>query len=111
MAEQRAPEPEGDRDGRDTEASSKLDLGEEEATATVRRLRGSYLEHRGMRVVDDGSAGGTIIAKDDDGELSFVDTATKCGALGLRVRSRFGAALLHIAHPCLISVGEVGRKF
>lgn len=110
MAEQRAPRPEGDRDGRETETSSKLAMGEEEATATARRLCRSYLEHRCMRVVDDGSAGGTIVAR-DYGELSFVDIATKCGALGLRARSRFGAALLHIAHPCLISVGEVGRKF
>ena len=44
-------------------------MGEEEATATARRLCRSYLEHRGMRVVDDGSAGGTIVAR-DDGELS-----------------------------------------
>lgn len=110
MAEQRAPGPEGDRDGRDAEASSKLAMGEEEATATARRLCRSYLEHRGIRVVDGGSVGGTIVAR-DDGELSFVDTATKCGALGLRARSRFGAALLHIAYPYLISLGEVARKF
>mgnify|MGYP000326428249 CR=1 FL=1 len=43
--------------------TSKLAMNEEEAMATARRLCESYLEHRGMEVVDEGSA---IVARDDN---------------------------------------------
>ena len=61
----------GPRDRRETKMAettetSKLTMGEEEAMATARRLCGSYLEHRGMEVVNDGSAGDTIVARDGD---------------------------------------------
>ncbi|MBS6418898.1 MAG: hypothetical protein KH372_08785 [Olsenella uli] len=50
--------------------TSKLTMGEEEAMATARRLCRGYLEHRGMEIVNDGSAGGAIVARDgDDGVL------------------------------------------
>lgn len=49
-----------------TTETSKLTMGEKEAMATARRLCGGYLEHRGMRVVDDGGAGGAIVARDGD---------------------------------------------
>lgn len=48
----------------ETIETSRLAMGEEEAMATAHRLCGSYLEHRGMEVVDDVSAGGTIVARD-----------------------------------------------
>lgn len=41
----------------ETTETSKLTMSEEEAMATARRLCRGYLEHCGMDVVNDGSAG------------------------------------------------------
>lgn len=60
-----------------TEAS-ELTMSLEEATATARRLCGSYLEHRGMEVVNDGSAGGTIVARNCD-EVVLVRVTASVG--------------------------------
>ena len=59
----------GPRDRRETKMAettetSKLTIGKEEATA--RRLCEGYLEHRGMEVMNDGSADGAIVARDGD---------------------------------------------
>ena len=58
--------------------TSKLTMGEEEAIATARRLCRGYLEHRGMEVVNDGSAGGTIVARDGD-EVVLVRVTASVG--------------------------------
>lgn len=51
--------------------TSRLDMNPEEAIATARRLCRGYLEHRGMRVLDDGDAGDNIVAR-DGGEAVLV---------------------------------------
>ena len=58
--------------------TSKLNMGEEEATATARRLCRSYLEHRSMEVVDDGGAGRAIVAR-DGGEVVLVRVTASVG--------------------------------
>lgn len=73
----------GPRDRRESKMveateTSKLTMGEEEAMSTARRLCGGYLEHRGMEVVDDGSAGGTIVARDCD-EVVLVRVTASVG--------------------------------
>ena len=60
--------------------TSKLTMGEEEAMATARRLCGSYLEHCGMEAVNDGSAGGTIVARDGDEAVLVRVTASVGGS-------------------------------
>lgn len=50
----------------ETTETSKLTMGDEEAIATARRLCGSHLEHRDMEVVNDGSAGDAIVARNGD---------------------------------------------
>lgn len=62
----------------ETTETSKLTTGEGEAMTTARRLCGSYLEHRGMEVVNDGSAGGTIVAR-DGGEVVLVRVTASVG--------------------------------
>ena len=61
-----------------TTETSKLTMGKKEALATARRLCESYLEHRGMRVVDDGGAGGAIVAR-DGGEAVLVRVTASVG--------------------------------
>lgn len=62
----------------ETTETNKLTMGEEEAMATARRLCGGYLKHRGMEVVDDGSAGSTIVAG-DGGEVVLVRVTASVG--------------------------------
>lgn len=63
----------------ETTETNKLTMGEEEAMTTARRLCGSYLEHRGMEVVNDGSAGDTIVAGDGDEAVLVRVTASVGG--------------------------------
>jgi hypothetical protein len=62
----------------ETTEISKLTMSEEEAMATARRLCGSYLEHRGIEVVDEGRAGDVIVARDGD-EVVLVRVTASVG--------------------------------
>lgn len=58
--------------------TSKLTMGEEEAMATARRLCSDHLVSRGIEVVDEGSAGGAIVARADD-EVVLVRVTASVG--------------------------------
>lgn len=63
----------------ETTETSTLTMGQKEALATARRLCRGYLEHRGMRVVDDGGAGDAIVARDGDEAVLVRVTASVGG--------------------------------
>lgn len=62
----------------ETTETSKLTMSKEEAMATARRLCGSYLEHRDMEVMNDGSASRAIVAR-DAGEVVLVRVTASVG--------------------------------
>ena len=63
----------------ETTETNTLTMGQKEALATARRLCRGYLEHRGMRVVDDGGAGDAIVARDGDEAVLVRVTASVGG--------------------------------
>ena len=58
--------------------TGKLAMSQEEVMATAHWLCRGYLEHRGMRVVDDGGAGGAIVSM-DGGEAVLVCVTASVG--------------------------------